>query len=36
MSTLGDVYEVLVETESGNTEKLQIFDTPGDVSVFTY
>ena len=34
-STLGDVYEVCAEAGSGNTEKLQIFDTPGDVSVFT-
>ncbi|KAL5475604.1 hypothetical protein EMCRGX_G025436 [Ephydatia muelleri] len=30
-STLGDVYEVCAEAGSGNTEKLQIFDTPGDL-----
>lgn len=29
--TIGDIYEVSIETEKGTNEKLQIFDTPGSL-----
>ena len=32
LSTIGDIYEVGLETEKGIVERLQIFDTPGSVS----
>ena len=32
--TIGDIFEVSVETEKGACEKLQIFDTPGSVRLF--
>lgn len=32
LPTLGDIYEVSLETEKGIVERLQIFDTPGSVS----
>ena len=31
--TIGDIYEVALETEKGVVERLQIFDTPGSVSL---
>ena len=33
LPTTGDIYEVALETEKGIVERLQIFDTPGSVSV---
>ena len=30
--TVGDIYEVCIETEKGTTEKLQIYDSSGSVS----
>ena len=32
LPTIGDIYEVGLETEKGIVERLQIFDTPGSVS----
>ena len=32
LSTIGDIYEVGLETEKSVVERLQIFDTPGSVS----
>ena len=32
LPTIGDIYEVGLETEKGLVERLQIFDTPGSVS----
>lgn len=29
--TLGDIYDIVLETEKGTHERLQIFDTPGSV-----
>lgn len=33
LPTIGDIYEVALETEKGVVERLQIFDTPGSVSL---
>ena len=32
LPTIGDIYDIVVETEKGSNERLQIFDTPGSVS----
>ena len=32
LPTIGDIYEVGLETEKGIVERLQIFDTPGSVN----
>ncbi len=32
LPTIGDIYDVCIETDKGVSEKLQVFDTPGDVS----
>ncbi len=33
MKTLGDIYEAVIETENPAAEQVQIFDTPGNVSI---